>query len=89
VTIRAPDFDRIIAKLGLETRDSGDLLAWFVYDGKLILRTRRSKKRGQDLPFQHSIRQQLKLTETELRSIIGCSVGRPEYIEILRRKGLL
>ncbi len=89
MTIKAADFDRIIEKLGFETRDSGDLLAWFVHEGRLILRTKRSKKRGQDLPFQHSIRQQIKLNEGELRAVIGCTIGRVEYVEILRQKGML
>ncbi len=89
MTIKAADFDRIIEKLGFETRDSGDLLAWFVHEGRRILRTKRSKKKGQDLPFQHSIRQQIKLSEGELRAVIGCTISRAEYVEILRQKGLL
>ena len=89
MTIKAADFERIVRKLDLKTRDSGDRLAWFEHKGKVITRTRRSKKKGTDLPFQHSIRQQLKLNEDQLRGLIDCTVGRDDYVEILRAKGLI
>lgn len=88
VTIKAQEFDRLVAKLGFETRDSGHLLAWFEFEGKIITRTRRSKGSG-DLPMQHSIQQQLKLNEQELKDAIDCTLTREGYIEILRTKGLL
>jgi len=88
VTIKAREFDRLVAKFGLKTRDSGDLLAWFEFEGKTITRTRRSKGSG-DLPMQHSIRQQLKLDEEQLRQAVGCHLTRDGYIEILRGKGLI
>jgi hypothetical protein len=86
--IKAQEFDRVVEKLGFTKRDSGDLLAWFEHDGKVIARTKRSKGSG-DLPMQHSIRQQMKLNEQQLRDAIRCSLGRTEYITILREKGLL
>lgn len=88
MTIKAHEFDRIVKKLELESRDSGDLLVWFKFDGKIVTRTRRSKGSG-DLPMQHSIRQQLKLNEDQLRQIINCTLGKEDYISILRSKGLL
>ena len=88
MTIKAQEFDRLIAKLGFQTRDSGDLLAWFEFEGRIIARTRRSKGSG-DLPMQHSIRQQMKLNERELREAIDCVITRDKYIDILRSKGLL
>jgi hypothetical protein len=88
MTIKAHEFDRIISKFDFKTRNSGDLLAWFEVDGKLVTRTRRSRKSG-DLPMQHSIRQQLKLNEEQLREAIDCTLTRDGYIEILKAKGLL
>ena len=88
MTIKAKQFDRLAEKLGLQTRDSGDVLAWFEFEGKIITRTRRSKGSG-DLPMQHSIRQQLKLNEQQFSGIISCSLKLPDYIEILREKGLI
>lgn len=88
MTIKAQEFDRLAAKLGLKTRDSADLLAWFEFEGKIITHTRRSKGSG-DLPMQHSIRQQLKLNEQEFSKAIDCTLTREGYIEILRAKGHL
>jgi hypothetical protein len=33
------DFDLLINKFGFQSRHSGDLLAWFEYDGKVVVRT--------------------------------------------------
>ena len=88
MTIKAHEFDRIIFKFKFKIRDSGDLLAWFEYKGKLILKTKRSKGSG-ELPMQHSIRQQMKLSEKQLRDAIRCTINRQDYIKILREKGLL
>lgn len=89
MTIKAADFEHIINKLGLRTRNAGDRLAWFEYEGKVVARTRRSHGKRGDLPFQHSIRQQLKLNEDEFRLAVGCHLSREEYVEILKRKGKL
>lgn len=88
MTIKAHEFDRIISKFKFKTRDSGDLLAWFEYKGKIIIRTRRSKGSG-ELPMQHSIRQQMKLNENQLKDAVRCTINRQDYIRILREKGLL
>jgi len=88
MTIKAKEFDHLVAKLNLKTRDSRDLLAWFEYEGKIITRTRRSKGPG-DLPMQHSVRQQLKLNEEQFRKAVGCNLTQQDYIDILRAKGLL
>ena len=88
MTIKAHEFDRIISKFKFKTRNSGDLLAWFEYEGKIITRTRRSRGSG-ELPMQHSIRQQMKLNETQLKGAVRCTINRQDYIRILREKGLL
>ena len=89
MTIKASVFDHIVSKLGLRIRDSGDRLAWFEYEGKIVTRTRRSFVKGRELPLQHTIRQQLKLSESEFRQAVACRLGVEEYVRILRRKGLL
>lgn len=88
MTIKAQEFDRLIQKLGFQTRKGNDLLAWFEYEGTIVARTRRAYGSG-DLPMQHSIRQQLKLNEDQIRQVIGCSLNREDYIGILRSKGIL
>ncbi len=87
--LTAREFDLIIRKFGFETRDSGDLLAWLEVDGKRAVRTRRSKKSSGDLPMFHSIRQQLRLSEEELAKSIACTLGREDYIALLRSKGVV
>ena len=89
MTIRARDFDLLIRKFGFQTRESGDLLAWLEYNGKVVIRTKRSHTRGRDLPFQHSIRQQMKLNQEELHQALRCHIDRDGYIELLRVKGIL
>lgn len=86
--IKAQEFDRLIEKFAFQTRKSGDRLAWFEHEGRVVVRTRRSEGSG-DLPMQHSIRQQLKLNEQQLREAIACSLSRAQYVEILRAKGIL
>ena len=89
MTIKAKDFQHIVEKLGLQTRSGGHRLVWFEYEGKPVLWTRCSHKKGRDLPFQHGIRQQLKLNEDELRHAISCSLDRDQYVTILKQKGFL
>ena len=39
--------------------------------------------------MQHLLRQQLKLNESQFKDLIDCPLKRPEYVEILRGKGLI
>jgi hypothetical protein len=86
--LKSHEFDRLANKLELKTRNSGDLLAWFEYEGKIITRTKRSKGKT-DLPMSDRIRQQLKLNEEQLRGIVSCTISREGYIEILKKKNLI
>ncbi len=89
MTIKARDFDNLVQRFGFKTRNAADRLAWLEYEGKTVIRTRRSHGSGGDLPFQHSIRQQMKLNEDELRRAISCTLSRDDYITLLRQKGIL
>ena len=79
--LTAREFDRLVTKFGLETRQGRDLHAWLTVDNMIVVRTRRSKKSSGDLPMFHSIRQQLKLTDTQLRDAIRCTLDRASYID--------
>jgi hypothetical protein len=81
------EFTKIENKLGLKVRNSGDRLAWFEYDGKIIVRTRRSHG-NKELPA-HLIRQQLKVNEEEFSGLIDCSVSKADYVKILTKKGVI
>jgi len=88
MNIKVRDFEHIIQKFQLKTRNAGDRLAWFEYEGKVITRTRRFHRRG-DLPFSDKIRTQLMLNEEEFRRAIQCHLSKEDYIEILRKKRLI
>ncbi len=88
MTIKAHQFEHIVSKFPMKSRNTGDRLVWFEYEGKKITRSRRSNKAG-DLPFQKSMPKQLGLTRDEFRQAAACKLNRDEYIEILRRKGYL
>ena len=89
MSLSAREFDLLVDKLGYRTRGGAHLLAWLEVDGKVVARTRRSRKSSGDLPMSHSIRQQMKMSETEMREAVACTLGRDAYLDILRGKGVL
>ncbi len=86
--MKAREFDLLISKFGMATRQGHHLIAWLEVDGKMVARTRRSNCAG-DVPAEHMIRQQLHLNENQLREAIGCSLGKADYIGILRSKNVI
>ena len=64
MTIKAHQFEHIVDKFQMASRNAGDRLVWFEYEGKIITRSRRSYRSG-DLPFQKSMPKQLGLTPNE------------------------
>jgi hypothetical protein len=85
--MKTHEFEKIVNKLKLKTRDSGDRLAWFYYNGQKILRTKRSH--GNKEQPGDKIRQQLKVNEEQLAGLIDCSVSLADYVEILKAKRII
>jgi len=85
--MKVHEFEKIVRKLDLKTRNSGDRLAWFEYEGRMILRTKRSH--GNKEQPGNLIRQQLKVNEEQLAGLIDCSFSKEQYIELLRGKRVL
>jgi len=85
--MKVHEFEILVKKLQLQTRNSYDRLAWFEHEGKVITRTRRSHGHG-DLP-EHLIRQQLKVNQKEFSGLIKCTLYRDDYVRILTEKGLI
>lgn len=85
--MKTHEFERIVNKLGLETRNSGDRLAWFVYNGQVVVRTKRSQ--GTKEQPGDKIRQQLKLNEQQLAGLISCTVSLEDYIGILKDRKII
>lgn len=85
--MKTHEFERIVTKLQLKTRNAGDRLAWFEHDGQKVVRTKRSH--GNKEQPGDKIRQQLKVNEQQLAGLIDCSVSLPDYVEILKSKGII
>lgn len=85
--MKVHEFDRLENKLRLKVRNSGDRLAWFEHEGKVVTRTKRSHG-NKPLPH-HLIRQQLKVNEQQFDGLISCTLGLDDYVSILKGKGIL
>jgi hypothetical protein len=85
---KAREIDKIINKLGMETRNSRDHHAWLVHDGVVVVRTRRSHGKGKFVPAD-KIRCQLKVNEQQFAGLISCHVTKEQYIDILVQKKLI
>jgi hypothetical protein len=85
--MKVHEFEKIVNKLGLKVRNSGDRLAWFEYDGQTVVRTKRSH--GNKEQPGNKIRQQLKVNEKQLAGLINCKVSVTDYVDILRSKGII
>jgi hypothetical protein len=85
--MKVHEFEKIVNKLGLKIRNSGDRLAWFEYNGQTVVRTKRSH--GNKEQPGNLIRQQLKVNEKQFAGLIQCSVSREQYIQILKEKKII
>lgn len=85
--MKAHEFDRVINKFGMQTRQSGDLLAWFTYNGRTVIRTKRSH--GSKDILDRLVRSQLRLDAGQLRAAIRCTLTLDDYINILKAKGAI
>jgi hypothetical protein len=86
--MKVHEFDRVVKKLGMETRDSSHHHAWFVHDGVTVARTKRSHGNNKFIP-EHLIRKQLHVDQREFSGLISCSVNKQDYIKILIDKGVI
>jgi hypothetical protein len=85
---KAREIDIIIRKLEMETRNSGDMHAWLVYEGVTVVRTKRSFGKGKYVPAD-KIRCQLKVNENQFAGLIDCHFSKQDYIKHLILKGII
>ena len=83
------DIDRVFQKFQFKTREGKDKLAWFYHNGQPIIFTKRSHGRRVKGNIEHFIRQQMKLSEADFRGAIQCTVSKDDYVEILKKRGLI
>ena len=84
------DIDKAWLKLGMIIKDKNHKHALFYHNGKMILKTKRSLGSGKlegNIPYL--IRQQMKLSESEFDGLVACPFDLPQYIELLKKKGLI
>ncbi len=90
MSLKARDVDSVFDKFEMKIKTGNDIYARLYYNGKYILRTKRSlgKHKIED-KIRYLIRQQLKLNEEEFAQAIGCPLNREGYIQILKRKKII
>lgn len=76
----------VLSKLKFEIRSAKERFAKFYHEGKLILVTSVPQGKG-DMYVSNQFRQQLKLSEDQLRDAIRCSFNYPDYVLHLRGRG--
>jgi hypothetical protein len=82
------DFDKIERKLGMETREGSHHHAWFVHEGVIVARTKRSQGDNKFIP-EHLIRKQLHLNQQQFDGLQSCTVSKDDYVRILSEKGII
>lgn len=87
--LTASEFDKVINKFGFTVKSGHHIQALLYIDGRVVVRTKRSHQSSGDLRAHNQIRNQLKLTESQLREAIACPLDREGYLEILRGKGII
>ena len=88
--MKVKDILKVFEKLEMEIREGRDTLAFFRWQGQVILWTKVPHKRGElrgKLPY--FIRQQLRLNQKQMQALISCDIWRDGYIAILQQKGII
>jgi hypothetical protein len=90
VQLKKRQAELVFSKLRLEVQDSHHKMATLYHAGRAILRTRVSNGRG-DIPpvIVAKLRGQLHVSEDQLSALVDCTMTYGDYIEVLRKKGLL
>lgn len=85
------DLKKVFKKLEIESvQCSHHVRGFLVVDGKRILALHYSNGR-KDMPGSvgHLFRRSLLLKEDEFARLIKCTLGRSDYVELLREKGVI
>jgi len=78
-------------KVGLSFRTGQERNAWYILDGKKVLRVTAPKTHKGTVPkgTAGQIRNDLMLTIHEFRDLIACPISGSDYEQIIRDKGLV
>ncbi len=86
--MKAREFDKVVTKLGMETKDSKHRNAWLVHNGVTVARTKRSHGDNKFVP-EHLICKQLHVNQEQFAGLHSCTVTKEEYLQILTDKGII
>ena len=86
--MKVRDFDKIVSKLGMETRDSSHHHAWLVHEGVTVVRTKRSHGNNKFIP-EHLIRKQLHVDQEQFTGLHSCTISKDDYLKILIAKQII
>ena len=86
--MKVHEFDRVVNKLGMETRDSTHHHAWLIHNGVTVVRTKRSHGNNKFIP-EHLIRKQLHVDQEQFAGLQSCTVSKEQYLQILAAKGVI
>ena len=76
--------------MSLRVRSTGHNYGWLTVSDKKILRVHYSHGKGELIDkIMHKIRGQLKLSEKDFKDLVACPLTYEDYLDILKRKGLL
>ncbi len=73
----------------MKQRDGKDRLAYFYYNGKMILYTLRSHGRGDLGRIEHAIRHQLRVDANQLTNLKNCPMSYDDYVAHLKKLRLI
>jgi hypothetical protein len=71
--MKVHDFDKVVTKLGMETRDTTHRHAWLVHNGVTVVRTKRSHGNSKFIP-EDLIRKQLHVSKDQFTGLHSCTV---------------
>jgi hypothetical protein len=74
------EFQTLVNKVELEIRDTGDRHAFFVHEGRKVLKTKISHVHC-ELP-DYWYRKQLQVNERQLAELLRCTLSRSDYVNI-------
>lgn len=83
------EFDRVVAKLHMRTKDGKHRVAFLEHDGKQVLWTMRSHGRGDLGRVEHAIRRQLRVSPKQMRALADCPMTRDAYMQHLADSGVI
>ena len=82
------EFDQLAQKFGMLVTEGGrHRKAELYYAGTCVVRTLRSRSPREFT--HHKVRTQLRLSESQLRAAIRCTLTLEDYIDILKDKGAI